>query len=317
MPARPMRILLTGVSSFTGAWFAKALHAAGMEVIAACRGRVADYDRPRRRRIEWLGGRCRIVEASPFGSNPFIDLIRHAGPFDLLCHHGAEVGDHRRADLDVLAAAAANTHRIEPVLDRLTAGGCRAVLVTGTVFEADEGWGEAPLRAFSPYGRAKTLTWQIFRHHAEARGLTLGKFVVASPFGPFEKPNLPRYLVESWRRGEQPVLRHPYLVRDHIQVQLLATAYARFAGSLPGRSGVHRLTPSQFAERLDTFAARLAAAMTPRTGWPCRFACAVPPEPSDEPRERCGTTPVTQLVDAESVTRAWNEHAGHYQTILA
>jgi hypothetical protein len=36
------------------------------------------------------------------------------------------------------------------------------IVLTGSVFEADEGLGESPLRAFSPYGLSKTVTGQIF-----------------------------------------------------------------------------------------------------------------------------------------------------------
>lgn len=300
-----MRVLLTGVSSFTGTWIARALRDAGADVVAACRGRIAEGGPDRRARLVWAADRCTLVEDCPFGSAPFLALVRRAGPFDLLGHHGAEVGDHRRPDLDVPAAVAANTRGIEPVLDGLAAGGCRTVLVTGTVFEADEGRGGDPLRAFSPYGLSKTLSWQVVRYHAERRGLTLGKFVIASPFGPLEKPGLPRHLAESWRRGEVPVLRRPQLVRDHVQVQLLAAAYAGFARSLLDRSGTHRLTPSQYPERLDAFAARLAAALRARLGWRCRFTLLAPPEPVDEPLERCGIESLAE----PGTAAAWDAYA--------
>lgn len=302
-----MRILFTGASSFTGAWFVHALAEAGAEVIALRRGRWAEDDAARRQRLRWLDGRCRVIEGCPFGSAPFLEALRDVGRFDLLCHHGAEVGDHRRLDAEALAAAAANTRGIERVVEAIMARGCGALLLTGSVFEADEGRGEPPLRAFSPYGLAKTLTWHVFRYHAERHGLTLGKFVIASPFGPLDKPGLVRSLIETWRQGGTAVIRRPQLVRDHLQVQLLAGAYARFAADLPARRGTLRQVPSQFPERLDRFAARLAAALGPRLGWACRFAAADPPEPSEEPLARRGSTPLVRLVPDLDPERAWDE----------
>ena len=62
--------------------------------------------------------------------------------------------------------------------------GCNKILLTGSVFENDEGAGSRDLRAFSPYGLSKGFTWQLFRYHAQIRSMTLGKFVIPNPFGP-------------------------------------------------------------------------------------------------------------------------------------
>jgi UDP-glucose 4-epimerase len=305
-----IRVLFTGASSFTGTWFVRALAERGVEVIAPCRSRLADGDADRRRWLASIAGSCRLVESCPFGSEPFLELVRAVGPIDLFCHHGTKSGDHRDPSLDVLDAVAAHTAAIEPTLDALMAAGCRTLLLTGTVFEADEGLADPPAGACSPYGLAKTLIWQVFRHHAERRGLTLGKLVIASPFGPLEKPGLARHLATSWCQGRTPVLRCPQLVRDHLQVPLLAAAYARFALDLPGRrSGTHRLTPSQFAEPLGRFADRLAGALSPRLRRPCRFTCAAPPEPTDEPARRCGLDPLERLVPDLDPDEAWDAYA--------
>jgi nucleoside-diphosphate-sugar epimerase len=305
-----IRVLLTGASSFTGSWFAGALAERGAEVVAPCRDALDAGDLDRRRRLARLAGRCRLVGGCPFGSEPFLEVIRSNGPFDLLCHHGAKAGDHRDAGLDPLMAAARQSHGIERVLDALAAGDrCRAVLLTGTVFEADEGGGDPPLRAIGAYGLAKTLTWQIFRHHAEARGLALSKFVIANPIGPLEKPGLCRSLARAWLAGGTPELRRPHLVRDQLMVEPLAEAYADVALRLAAAPEGLKVTPSQFAERLDRFAHRLAAALGPRLGVPCRFVCAEPPEPSDEPRVRCGVDPLAKLVPAFDVEAAWDAHA--------
>ncbi len=307
-----IRVLFTGASSFTGAWFVTALAAAGAEVVAPCRGGGPDAAGApdRRQRLARVAGRCRLVPDAAFGSPAFLGLVRAAGPFDLLCHHGAKAGDHRDPGLDPLAAAAAPCRELAAVLEALQAGGCRAALLTGTVFEADAGaGGPTPRRAIGPYGLAKTLTWQIFRYHAEALGLPVAKFVVANPIGPLEKPGLCRGLAEAWLDGRAAVLNRPQLVRDQLQVEGLAAAYAAFALALAADPGSRQVTPSQYPERLDRFAARLAAAMGPRLGIPCRFSLAEPPEPATEPLARVGIEPLATLVPGFDAEAAWDRHA--------
>jgi nucleoside-diphosphate-sugar epimerase len=107
-----MRILLTGASSFTGFWFAKALAEAGHEVTAALASEdEAAYAGVRGRRLTLLKGYCRIVFAAAFGSDNFFSALREAKP-DRLCHHWAEVREYRSPDFDVVAALAANTRRL-------------------------------------------------------------------------------------------------------------------------------------------------------------------------------------------------------------
>ena len=85
------RILFTGVTSFTGMWFAKALARAGHQLIAAIRGPRTGYEGLRAERLARLADCCELAWDAPFGSAEFLDLIASRGPFDLLCHHAAEV----------------------------------------------------------------------------------------------------------------------------------------------------------------------------------------------------------------------------------
>src|SRR4051794_41794723 len=96
-----MRVLLTGASSFTGAWFAQALLEADCEVVAALRGSARGRKGVAAERLALVRRGCELVPRVPFGSPAFLDLLRGAGPFDILCHHGAVVGDHRRGGFDV------------------------------------------------------------------------------------------------------------------------------------------------------------------------------------------------------------------------
>ncbi len=292
-----MRVLLTGASSFTGAWFASALLAAGHEVLALARRDPEAWEPERRARLHALAPGLRVMGPAPFGSRAFLHCLESFGPFDLLALHGAEAGDHRSPRFDVARAVAANTYRLHDVLERACAAGTRALLVTGSLFEAGEGTGELPLRAFSPYGRAKTLSWRRIRAAACARGLVVGKFTLGHPVGPGEKPGLVRTMLDAWHDGRVPHLRHPHLVRDFQPVDRLARAYADFAERLLRLpAGVWPLCPSGWTGTLEGLMERIAAAMRPRLAVPCRFTVADPPEPTTEPRRRTGIHPLRLLV---------------------
>ncbi len=308
-----MRVLFTGASSFTGAWFARALRAHGAELVLACRGTPRSWTPLQRARLASIGADVECHFGCPFGSRRFLALIERRGPFDLLALHGAEVGDHRDPLFDVERALAANTRGLDAVLDRLSRRRRPALLVTGSLFEADEGRGEPPLRAFNAYGLSKTLTWQVLRFAAERRGLTIGKFTLGNPFGPYEKPGLCSALARAWTAGETAFLRQPELVRDHAPVDLLAEAYARFAFRLPVLGGTRRLNPSCFAEPLSAFVERFAAAMRPRLARPCRYTAARHPEPAGEPRIRINTDPLPELVPGWDFATSWDRLAAWYR----
>ena len=114
--------------------------ASGADVIATCRMPLSAYGGLARRRLaraEAAG--CQLLQGAAFGDPAFLAAMRSHGPFDLLGHHGAEVGDLRRADYDPLAALAANTRNAAVVLRLLADTGGKGLIVTGSVFEADEG----------------------------------------------------------------------------------------------------------------------------------------------------------------------------------
>ena len=299
-----MKILLTGASSFTGAWFARALAAAGHEVVAPLRGAVAGYAGARAERARRLAGLVRLVPECKFGEAKFLALVA-AENFDLLCHHAAEVGDYRAPDFDVAAALAANTRALRAVLETMAGRGLRGVALTGSVFEPDEGAGETPLRAFSPYGLSKGLTAQVFRYWCGVFGVPLGRFVIANPFGPLEEPRFGAYLLRTWRAGDTAEVRTPRYVRDNVPVRALAEAYAGFIATIPGGGRETRLGPSFYVETQGAFAERFARETRARSSLACALALA---EQSDfsEPLTRINTDPIRLPASAEA--ELWDDY---------
>lgn len=305
-----MRVLLTGASSFTGAWFARALAEGGHEVVAGFRRAADAYEGLRAERLALVGEVAETRFGVAFGDDAFLELL-DAGGFDAVCHHGAEVGDYRSPDFDVAAAFAANTYRAADVA-RLLAAATSCLVVTGSVFEQDEGVGERPLRAFSAYGLSKGLTAAAFAFHAQREGAAYGKFVIPNPFGPFEEPRFTAYLVRSWRAGEIPTVATPAYVRDNIHVSLLAASYRGFVERVQAAGGIHRLAPSGYVESQGAFAQRFAREVGPRLGLEAGVELVDQVE-FPEPRMRVNTDPAEALVHDWREADAWDAVAEYYR----
>ena len=311
-----MRILFTGGSSFTGLWFARELVRGGHDVVATfTRESAEDYDGLRRRRVALLlDSGIRAEFSCRFGSDRFIDLVNAEG-FDILCHHGADVTDYKSPEFNASRAVDSNTFRVRNVLAALQARRDAEVILTGTYFEAREGAGTAPLRAFSPYAESKTDTWEIFLDECNARAMPIGKFVIPNPIGEWEEPRLPAYLITSWLRHQTPVINTPRYVRDNIPVPLLADTYNRFVSSRrhAPRAPTH-CSPSGWVESVSAFATRLASEMAPRLGVPCEFEQREQSE-FPEPLERRNHLDVISAWPAEEVSMFWDDYARFYLSL--
>ena len=306
-----MKVLLTGGTSFTGLWFARALQAAGHRVTAIVRRPAQAYEGLRARRLAALGAVADCKFEILFGDERFIALA--AEGFDLLAHHAATVENYRSPDFDIEAALAANTYNLAAVLEAFKSGGGRALVATGSVFEADEGIGEAPLRAFSPYGLSKSLTAAALEQGCRDAGIGYGKFVIPNPFGPLEEPRFVTYAMECWRRDEVTSVRTPDYIRDNIHVDLLALDYAAFCGALPEATEARHRAPSGYAESQGDFAERLAAQVRQRTSWRCALELL---EQTDfgEPRCRINSEPAQDAHPQWSEEKAWDALVAYYDS---
>lgn len=306
------RILLTGVSSFTGAAFACALARAGNEVVATLtRDGVGAYEGLRRQRLEAAAAAgVRLVPGVVFGGDACLALVREG--FDVIGHHAADVTNYKSPDFDALAAVANNTRGLRALVEATGA----AWVLTGTYFEPDEAcWdpaesarrgaevapavveveqGKDPARAFSPYGLSKALTWQVVRHACALAGVPVTKFVLPNPYGPGEEPRFPDFLRRHWAEGKVPRIQTPEYVRDNCPVDALADAYVRACAEAP-RHAVRRCNPSGHVESVRQFALRLAALAEREFGRPCPVE--TPAQTVwNEPACRFNTEPVVATV---------------------
>jgi nucleoside-diphosphate-sugar epimerase len=302
------RVLLTGASSFTGVWIAKALAEAGFEVLAPLLRPEADYDGERLARLARLREVAEVVYACPFGSASFLDLAGKRQDIVALAHHAADVTGYREPDFDAVAAFDRNLAGAPDVLARLAGQGVRVAVATGTVFEAGEGDGAEPL-AVTPYGLSKTLTNVALQHYATWAGLRFGRFVIPSPYGPYEQQrSFPAYLFRSWRAGETPMVRTPLYLRDHLPAPRLGRAYAAHLAALlrdPAAPAVAR--PSGWIATQGDFARKVAAEAAVRLGRDCPVAMGEQTE-FPEPLRRVNCDPPPALGWDEAAF--WDDYVG-------
>ena len=282
-----MRILFTGASSFTGSWFVKTLLEKGHDIVAPMRRAQADYNSLRHARMALIENDIEVVENCPFGAPQFVALLER-DKFDLLCHHGAQVDNYRSDDFDVAAAVRDNSLNLAAVLEAGRRNPDFAVLLTGSVFEQNEGSGTEPLLAVSPYGLSKGMTSDLFRYWCNRLGVQLAKFVVPNPFGPYEEPRFCDFLMRCWSTGQTAEVKSSEYLRDNIHVSLLAAAYADMVARLDSLPAFARLAPSLYAEKQGAFAQRFARQIGSRLKLDCPLELARQTE-FPEPRARSNT----------------------------
>ncbi|WP_059359689.1 NAD-dependent epimerase/dehydratase family protein [Parachlamydia acanthamoebae] len=305
-----MRILFTGASSFSGMWMVKQLADQGHQVTAIFKRSHTDYSGTRGQRVQAILPFVQAIFNCSFGSQRFLELTANKGPWDLFCHHAADVQNYKSPEFDVGIAVANNVSHLKQVLEALLMQQCKKVVLTGTVFEQNEGDGTYPLKAFSPYGLSKGLTSEIFRFYTEKLDMKLGKFVIPNPFGPYEEPRFTAYLVQKWFKKEVAAVSHPSYVRDNIHVALLAKAYVHFIENLKDEPGFEKLNPSGYVESQGSFTKRFSSELRPRLDLSCEFELHTQTDYS-EPKERYNTDPLRYLEWDEQ--KAWDELAVFYQ----
>jgi UDP-glucose 4-epimerase len=313
-----MKVLMTGASSFTGMWFVRELAQAGHEVVATFRKRPDEYpDDIRRQRVAIALKHCKGIFGCSFGDAAFLEAVQGTS-WDLFCHHAADVTNYRSPDFDVVAALANNTRNLPNVLRALhsSSNGRAQVVITQSFFANDEGCGSQGLPAFSPYGLSKGLTYQVFRYEAEQAGIPLSKFVIPNPFGPYEEPRFPAYLMKTWFSGKVAAVNTPEYVRDNIHVSLLAKIYAQFAGEVVTGNGGRQIRPIGYAETQGAFTLRFAQEMRSRLGLACEVDLKQQVE-FQEPRVRINTDFVDRHALGWDERTAWDEISEFYRIRLA
>ncbi len=310
-----MKILLSGASSFTGFWFARELRRQGHQVTCLFRAPSVDqYGGVRGRRVRQLRDQGEALFGLIFGSPEFLDLVQNRS-WDLYAHHAAEVANYKSPDFDYLKVLQSNTLNLRPVLEHLKGQGCSKLVLTGSIFEGGEGVGSDGLPHISPYGLSKTLTSEVFAFESRRAQVSLGKFVIPNPFGPYEEPRFVHHLMSCWHQGQAATVATPGYVRDNIPVDLLARDYAHFLETLPEEPGFYHCTPSGMVGEQGFFAQVIAQEMRSRLEWPCLVNFAQQSE-FLEPRVRINTDSAQVRHPDWNESEFWDRLAEYYLDLL-
>jgi UDP-glucose 4-epimerase len=293
-----MRVLLTGVTSFTGCHISRALVEAGHSVLATLTSPPESYAGHTLKEQRLAYSLCpNFVHEAAFGSEAFCGAIRNFRP-EVFINHGADIEGYRKPDFDVARSVAASTKNLALVMRTLKESGCRRVLHSGSVFEAIDG-----LPPFSPYGASKTQVFEQLQQACQLESLALSKISIPNPIGPFENPDrLNPIFAKLWREGKRPRITTPALVWDYLPAPWLAKVYVEELHA--SASYTHR-RPSGYCQRVDAFIADFVA-------WARKLGTELPLDYDITPNEdaappRLNTEARPELKDPRQEEIFWSE----------
>lgn len=312
-----MKILFTGASSFTGFWFVKELIEEGHEIVVTFTGQDKEnYKHIRKERIARIENNVKVFWNTKFGDENFLRILVTEKNIDLFCHHAAEVTNYKSENFNIENAINNNTRNLNYVLDILRSNGCNKIILTGSLFEQNEGAGSLPLVAFSPYGMSKNFTYEIFKYYSYLKNFQLGKFVIPNPFGPFEEQRFTYYLIKSWYDGKIPIINTPAYIRDNVHVTLLAKAYSYFIKKVfESKEQYLKINPSGFVGTQGEFAMEVAREMSKRLPVDCRLELKEQTVFS-EPLARINTEPMIKYIQNWVEKLAWDQFADFYKNTI-
>jgi UDP-glucose 4-epimerase len=309
-------VLMTGVSSFTGAHIAKVLVDSGLKVRALMARSKSEVqaDVMVSSRLRFVGD-IDCVWGAPFGSTKFLESLQEG--CDFFVNHGAAIKGYRSPDFNWIQSVQESTFHAEKVFSTLKSVGCKRVIHSGSIFEPDEGE-ETPSPAISIYGVSKKLSWEVLRFYARKSEIPLSKVIIANPIGVFENEDrLVPLFVKTWRAGKSPVVRTPHLVRDNIPAPWLAQAYLEEIQKtvLPHNSAsvdVCVRRPGGFRESNVDFVKRISSEFGKR--WGTQLSFDVIPQTTAEPVRRVNTEPVSQISQPSQVTAFFDQWVQSFGT---
>jgi nucleoside-diphosphate-sugar epimerase len=229
-------VVLTGISSFTGAWFAHELVSRGARIVGVLTRPLHAYEELQAQRLAWLAERVTLIEEAPIGSLELEEALSKLARIDAIGWHHAVVGDYRSPDFPVGHAIDSSLTGVARLAAIAADRGCRAAVITHSVFESGQGL-PPDGGAIGLYGVAKRAVSEGLTLRMDAVGIVCSHFTICNPVGPLESARLTGYLVRQWLAGGIPVLKAPHWVRDNIPSDLLALAYAdALEGALEGTS---------------------------------------------------------------------------------
>lgn len=231
-------VAISGISSFTGLWIAKAFLEAGHQVVGFCtRSSFEDYDGT-------LPGRrlARLPrESLVFGMRSDDGSMAKwiaSSRIDVFVHHHHFMVDFRSPNYDLARSRRVGLEALPGLVEASAKAGAKGIIATGTYFES------LP-KEISPYGFSKKEVWASLGSLCAKAKLPLSKIIVANPIGPLENNDrLIPTLVRMSRAGAKFELRTPRAISYSLPATTIAQSYVQAAEDLVTHGKSETLSPS-------------------------------------------------------------------------
>lgn len=240
-------VIMSGVSSFTGYWFAKELKEAGVETIGTLTREINEYTGLERARIELLQARGVVIrDQLPTQSKKYLELL---DSFDrpTLALHGAPTAATKNADY---------VRTISEIYATIPELFFELKQKKGSVIVTESAYQYLNKSVSRDYGIAKAVLSEIYTGYAEKLGLDISRFVIGNPFGPLQGGRLASYIMECLSKQHKVELKKPDDIQNNQLIFPLAREYSALAQSNP-KLRPRTLVPIQYVETNRQFLRRL------------------------------------------------------------
>lgn len=224
-----MKVLVTGVSSYTGMCIAETFAREGASVTGTLTQAPDDYQGRKRKRLERAtrAGVVLVPHLSAEGGELSAFAARQKA--DVWVHHHHPMEAFRSPAYDVSRAREVSLWPLRALADAWQHQGVRAVLLSGTYFEPGEG-GQTHDETVTPYAHLKAeVGTEVFRLCRE-RGLPAHKVIITTPIGALENEDrlTPQMLIAA-TESRAFLLRSSASIFDVLPGEILAKAYVSAA----------------------------------------------------------------------------------------
>jgi UDP-glucose 4-epimerase len=303
-----VKILMTGVTSFTGCYIGQALKAAGYDVTGVLTRKRSDYtDTLIQRRLEFSGLK-NFWEEAPQGSENFLRKL-NLEKFDFFVSHGAAIQGYRSPDFDFVKSVSDSLRGVKEIFNAFQQQGLKGIVHSGTVFESVDG-----LPALSPYGLSKQMVWDALSYWAQSKEIALTKVWIPNPIGSLENEDrLIPIFVKQWKQKTAAKLTVPRLVYDHVPAAWLANFYVRAVEAQSHSSAglQSHLRPSAFILNNGELVENFREAFQKQSSLPCDYLT------QEDPKFKLGITrknsdPCPELQDPKKISAFWETYAAYW-----
>lgn len=294
------RVVVSGISSFTGLWVATALAGEGYDVVGFCtRPNLESYDGLARIRLDQVLKAGVTLEFGISSDDGTMSrwFSRQSSTYFVYHHHF--MTNFRSPQYDLERARQVGINALPELVEALKQCGVKGVIYSSTYFDQAS-------KEVSPYGYSKREVWNKLESLCKDANIPVSKVVIANPIGPFENEDrvIPQMILASLERKPFE-MRSPSGFSYPIPVTELAESYTRAMAELS--KGVARvfspsLGPMSNRELAQTALQELIERRLEIRPCELRFGSEVAPK-----------FEFTEANVSCNWTRFWNFYADHYR----